>query len=101
MFPSLGAAPDLMVSQLDGAPEALAAVLAFAKQARQAGLAVEVYPEVAKLPKQFKHAEAIGAPVVAILGLREASAQTVGLRRMGTGEQETLSWSEAIARIAG
>lgn len=99
MFPALTDAPDLMVSQLDGAPAALAAVLAFAKQARVAGLSVEVYPEVAKLPKQFKHAESIGAPVVAILGLREAESGTVGLRRMGTGEQVTLSWPEAIATL--
>lgn len=99
MFPALSSSPDLLISQLDSAPEALAAVLAFAKQARAAGLAVEVYPEVAKLPKQFKHAEAVGAPVVAILGLREAAAQTVGLRRMGTGEQETLSWAEAISKL--
>lgn len=99
MFPPLTEAPDLMISQLDSAPEALAAVLAFAKQARATGLSVEIYPEVAKLPKQFKHAEAIGAPVVAILGLREAAAQTVGVRRMGTGEQETLTWAEAIARL--
>jgi histidyl-tRNA synthetase len=101
MFPELAEGADLMVSQLDGAPEALAAVLAFAKLARSAGLSVEVYPEVAKLPKQFKHAESIGAPMVAILGLREAASQTVGLRRMGTGEQVTLPWSEAIATLKG
>jgi histidyl-tRNA synthetase len=37
--------------------------------------------------------------MVAILGLREAESQTVGLRRMGTGEQVTLPWSEAIATL--
>ena len=99
MFPELTGAPDLMVAQLDGAPEALAAVLAFAQTARAAGLAVEVYPEVAKLPKQFKHAESIGAPVVAILGLREAQSGTVGLRRMGTGEQTTFEQREAISSL--
>jgi histidyl-tRNA synthetase len=95
LFPPVGLAPDLLVSQLDNAPAAVAAVLTFARQAREQGLKVDVYPEVTKLPRQFKHAESIGARHLAILGLREAEAGTVGIKELG-GVQHELAWTDAI-----
>jgi histidyl-tRNA synthetase len=92
---SLGG-PDLYVAMLDNV---VSTVLQFARQARAAGVSVDVHPEKAKLGKQLAYAESIGTEWVAILGQREADSETVALKNLKSGEQKTLSWSEAIAAV--
>lgn len=66
---------------------------------RKAGISSEVYPDLAKIKKQFNHADKKNIPFVAVLGSEELAAGTLSLKNMKTGNQETLSLEEAISRI--
>lgn len=43
---------------------------------------------------QFKRADRSGARWTLILGEEEMAQQTIGVKTMATGEQQTLAWSE-------
>ena len=73
--------------------------LKLAREARQAGIATEVYPDAAKMKKQMGYANANGIPYVALVGENEMTQGVVSLKDMATGEQVTLTMSEAIARM--
>lgn len=61
--------------------------LRWAKQLREQGLRVEVYPEPAKMKKQMSYANATQIPYVAIVGSEEMAIGKVMLKNMVTGEQ--------------
>lgn len=61
------------------------------KSLRNAGINSEIYPEAAKMKKQFKYADDKAIPYVAIVGESELAAKTVSLKNMKTGEQETIA----------
>jgi histidyl-tRNA synthetase len=63
-------------------------VLAFARDLRQAGLRVDVYPDADKLGKQFKHAAARQVPFVAVLGEDELACGEVTLKDLRSGSQQ-------------
>ena len=52
------------------------------------GIAVEVYPEAAKLKKQFEFAERKGIPFISINGSNEIAAKQVNIKNLGSGEQK-------------
>ena len=54
---------------------------------RAAGIASEIYPDNAKLKKQFEYADRKGIPYLAIVGDQEVSEGTVTLKNLATGEQ--------------
>ena len=64
------------------------------KSMRQAGVNAEIYPEAAKMKKQFKYADDKAIPFVAIVGESEMTAKTVSLKNMKTGEQHTVTASK-------
>lgn len=64
--------------------------LGLAMQLRTRGVASEVYPENSKLDKQFKYADKKKIPFVVIIGAQELASQTCILKKLATGEQETL-----------
>jgi histidyl-tRNA synthetase len=66
---------------------------------RQAGIAVEIYPEPGKLKKQFEYAAKRNVPFVAILGDAEVNNGTLTVKDQKTGEQWTVSVEEAIAKL--
>ncbi|WP_375586009.1 histidine--tRNA ligase [Cyclobacterium xiamenense] len=68
---------------------------------RKAGITAEVYPDLAKIKKQFTYADKKNIPYVAILGTEELASDTLSLKNMGTGQQETLSLEKAISRLEG
>jgi len=70
------------------------------KSLRNAGINAEIYPEAAKMKKQFKYADDKAIPYVAIVGESELAAKTVSLKNMKTGEQETIAASELNAFLA-
>lgn len=72
---------------------------ALAAELRAAGLNVTVYPEPAKLPKQFKFADRMGIRVAVVLGPEEAAAGQVTLKDLKTGQQQTLNRAQAAAGI--
>lgn len=72
----------------------LAYALKWAKELRQAGKAVEVYPEPAKMKKQMSYADAKQIPFVAIVGGDEMAQNKVMLKNMSSGEQKLVTLEE-------
>ena len=61
-----------------------------ASELREAGIMVTVYPEPAKLPKQFKYGDRMGMNVVIVIGPDEAAAGKVTVKDLKNGVQETV-----------
>ena len=76
-------------------PDTTAASLKLTTSLRSQGIPTLLYPDPDKLGKQFKYASDKGIPFVAVIGPDEASANTVTLKNMSTGEQKTLK-SDAV-----
>jgi histidyl-tRNA synthetase len=96
MFPPLQMTARVMICPLPETP--LAPVVGLAARLRQAGVTVELYPEVAKLGRQLAAADALHIPYALILGPDEIARQTYTLKHLATGEQHTLD--EAALRAA-
>lgn len=73
-----------------GEREAMRA-MQIAKNLRENGISVTVYPDTAKMKKQMALANAEHIPFVAIIGSDELEAGTVTLKNMTSGEQQTVS----------
>lgn len=69
------------------------------RQVRQAGINAEIYPENAKMKKQFKYADDKHIPYVAIVGEEEIKSQTISLKHMQSGTQSKLTIHELIDRL--
>ena len=76
--------------------------LSFATELRQAGLRVELYPDAPVEDgkkvgdKQFKYAHARGIPFVAVIGADELANDTVTVKNMKTGEQQSVPRAETV-----
>lgn len=103
MFPSaVDRAPAaVLVANFDAA--AVADTLTLAATLRRGAdgrpLAVEVFPEVDKLGKQFKYAADRGIPFVAVVGDQERQAGLVTVKALASGTQAAVPRSEAAAHI--
>ncbi len=75
-------------ANLSGAARRLAA------QWRAEGLRVELYPDVAKLDRQLKYADAQSIPFVAILGPDEVATNSVMLKDLRIKSQQRVAQSE-------
>lgn len=75
--------------------------LQFASELRRSGLNVACYPEVAKLPKQFKYADRMKISTVVVIGPDEAANGLVTIKDLFTGKQQTLSKRDAIMLLKG
>jgi histidyl-tRNA synthetase len=69
-----------------GNKESLYAMEAISKL-RKAGIKVELYPDAAKLAKQFQHADKRGISYAVIAGQSELERMQFGLKNLQTGEQ--------------
>lgn len=78
-----------------------AASMKMMKELRHAGVAVEIYPEAAKMKKQMAYANGAGVPFVAMVGESEMAQGKMALKNMITGDQQTVSAAEAAALIIG
>lgn len=78
-----------------GASEALAA-LKLVGELREAGIAVELYPDAVKVKKQFDYANKNNIPFVAIIGESELANQTLQLKNMQTGEQQMVAFGALL-----
>ena len=66
---------------------------------RKAGINAEIFPEAAKMKKQFKYADDKGIPFVATVGTDEMSKGQVSLKNMKTGDQKMISVDDMIEAI--
>jgi histidyl-tRNA synthetase len=80
-------------------PSLLLISYGLAAKLRASGLNVAVHPENAKLPKQFKYADKIGARVVLVIGPDEAASGKVTVKNLAKGSQETIAQSDLIDTI--
>lgn len=62
-------------------------VIQLAKKFRNEDIAVEVYPENAKMQKQMQYANNMNIPFVAMVGAEEIKQGKIKLKNMTTGEQ--------------
>jgi len=105
MFPASVERPpaDVLVANFDA--DAVADALALAAELRRGhagtGLAVELYPDVDKLGKQFKYAAERGIPFVAVAGSEERQAGQVTLKALASGTQATVARTVAAEHIVG
>lgn len=81
-----------------GNKEALYAMKAIS-QLRQAGIKAELYPDAAKLAKQFQHADKRGIPFAVLCGDEEINGNTFKIKNLSSGEQESVNLQELIARL--
>ena len=81
--------------------ERLLASFKLASELRRAGLNVVCYPEAAKLPKQFKYADRIGAKVTLVLGPDEAAKGQVTVKNLLNGEQVTVKREAVVDEVRG
>ena len=68
---------------------------------RDAGIRTELYPEVCKLKKQLEYASKKDLPYVGICGDQEIATQTLAVKALASGTQETLTLKEVIAKLQG
>jgi histidyl-tRNA synthetase len=65
--------------------------LTILRKLRGNNFAAEIYPDAAKLKKQFAYADNRTIPFVIIAGSDEIAANTFVLKNMSSGEQKTIS----------
>ncbi len=88
---------DAMVVQMEQGdlPKELQATQAL----REAGLSAELYPDPAKLKKQFKYANDRNVRWVLVLGENELASSQVMVKDMKEGVQEAMTVKEAVQKI--
>jgi histidyl-tRNA synthetase len=74
-----------------GEKEAFYAMKAI-KELRNSGAKVELYPDNAKMAKQFQHADKRNIPFAVIVGDQEMVSNTFSLKNLSTGEQVSLDF---------
>ena len=80
--------------------EELRYALRWAKELRANGIAVEVYPEPAKMKKQMGYADTKQIPFVAIVGGDEMAQNKVMLKNMTSGEQKLVELGELVKTLS-
>ena len=96
--PQTGSATEALVINFGG--EELPELMQITSSLRDAGIATEMYPDPARLKKQFAYADAQKIPLVIIAGSDEISRTArPPSRNMSTGEQTTVSLSALPAFI--
>lgn len=68
---------------------------------RNAGIATEIYPDDSKMKKQMGYADAKKIPFVIFIGENEIQNETVSLKDMISGEQQTVALSELVNKVKG
>jgi histidyl-tRNA synthetase len=88
MLPELKTSTQVLIANFS--EDTLEHVINLAGFLRQQGIATEIYPDAAKLKKQFAYADKKGIPFMAVLGETEISEGTVALKDLRTGEQKVV-----------
>ena len=96
LFPAALESSTQLLFAVMGADE-LRYVLPVARALREAGVAVEVYPEATKLKKQFDYADKKSIPFISINGSTEMEAGTLNIKNLRTGDQKAFPVADRTA----
>jgi histidyl-tRNA synthetase len=99
MLPEVKTSTQVLIARFSEAT--LDACLKLAAALRNQGINTEVYPENAKLKKQFTYADKKAIPFMIIIGEEELANGNVALKNMINGEQKVLSISDCIEELKG
>ncbi len=66
---------------------------------RNNGIAAEIYPDAAKMKKQFAYADSNNIPYVVIIGESEMKEGTLTLKDMKSGEQTQILFSQLVEKL--
>lgn len=69
------------------------------QQLRSAGISTELYPDAAKMKKQFDYANKKNIAFVVIVGEAEIQSGTASVKNMVSGNQETIKIEELVERL--
>lgn len=81
-----------------GNEEAKYAMKAISKL-RQHGVKVEMYPDAAKIGKQFQHADKRGIPFAILVGEEEMKNHEFAIKNLATGNQEKVSFDVLLEQL--
>lgn len=73
--------------------------LRIAKMIRERGVSCEVYPSSRAMKKQMKYANDRSIPFVLLIGSEEMSNDTLTLKNMESGEQQTISLTHFLTQL--
>ena len=95
--PELPSAPaDVLVLPMTAEP---GPAITLAQQLRSAGLRVQLYGEQKKFKQKMSYADKLGVPYAVLLGEDELAAGKCSVKNMRSGEQVTLTPTEAAEHI--
>ncbi len=98
LFPDIQlSASKLLLTYFDEQGQSVA--IRIANELRKENLAIEVYPDIAKIKKSFEFADKKGIPFVGVIGEQEIKDGTVTLKNMKNGEQSVLSISDLVRAL--
>ncbi len=66
---------------------------------RENGISAELYPDEAKMKKQFKYADDRHIPFVLLIGEDELNTDSVNVKNMHSGHQELVNAKEVVERL--
>ena len=96
LFPAeLGNVPVLLFANMGAAETEY--ILPVAAALRSENVIVEIYPDAAKLRKQFEYADRRGIPFLSITGASEMEAGSVNIKNLASGEQRSFSRDDTAA----
>ncbi len=75
-------------------------LLPVAKALREAGVAVEIFPEASKLKKQFDYADRKAIPFLSINGGSEVEAGVIQIKNLISGEQQSFAKDDIAGMVA-
>lgn len=98
LFPQEGlAGTQVLLVNFDKASQKHA--LGLLSQLRQAGISAEIYPEAAKMKKQFAYADKKNIPYIVVVGEQEILEKRYGLKDLKSGHQVALPIDDIIRKI--
>jgi histidyl-tRNA synthetase len=75
------------------------AILPILKLLREKNIACELYPDVAKMQKQFSYANDNNIPYVAIIGEDEIKTNIITVKNMQSGQQQKMSAEQLTTHL--
>lgn len=100
LFPeSTAHSTKVMIANFGG--EAELAGLSFLHRLQKAQISSEMFPEPAKMKKQFAYADQKKIPFIVIIGSEELSSGLYQIKNMVTGDQQKYSPAEIVAKLLG